>query len=434
MTVERIAILGGGSAYIPGILYGLAHSGAALAGSEIVLMDIDPARLPMMSKLGQRMVAEAQSQLTISATTSLEQALEGATFVLTNFRPGGLEGLRLDEEIPAKYGLLGQETTGPGGTFFALRSVPQALALCEQMERICPDAWMINYLNPTNFIADAVRRHSKIKSLAICDGGGNGLRYSVPERLGLPKERVTVYAGGLNHHTWMLQCQVDGMDAYPRFHEQMLARQREDPQPREDLQFALWSMETLGLWPSDPGYLFPYYDYDRAWANARTGHSLYRMFMTDLPYHWPRFEAMAEGAMPIEMDPNRHHTNVKHGDLAVEMIIAIANNRTQVFHVNVPNDGCFTNIRPGAIVEVPALVDRRGVRPLCMGELPKCVVGLTEALINWQELSVDAALAGDRRLVLQAVAAHPWVRDTAKAAAMCDEMLAAHATFLPQFK
>ena len=188
MSSQKIAIIGGGSPYVPGILASLTQAGAALHGSEIALMDIAPARLPMMTAIGQRMAADAAADLRITSTTDLTEALTGATFVLTNFRPGGLEGLRLDEAIPDRYGVLGQETTGPGGTSFALRSIPQVLALCQAMEAACPDAWLINYTNPANFVADAIRRQSDVKSISLCDGGGNGLRYELPKLLRVPQE------------------------------------------------------------------------------------------------------------------------------------------------------------------------------------------------------------------------------------------------------
>ena len=204
MPKERIVIVGGGSPYVPGILHAFAHSGEVLSRSEIVLMDVDPSRLPMMTELGQRMAVEAEADLRITGTTDLSQALQDATFVLTNFRPGGLEGLRLDEEIPSKYNILGQETTGPGGTFFALRAIPQVLDLCGHIEDICPDAWLINYVNPTNFVADAVRRKSYVKCIAICDGGGNGIRHSLPELLNIEPANVRVRAAGINHHSWLM--------------------------------------------------------------------------------------------------------------------------------------------------------------------------------------------------------------------------------------
>ncbi len=435
MPGEKIAIIGGGSAYAPGILYSLANSGDALAASEITLMDIDPARLPMMTKLGQRMVEEAQGNLAITSTTDLTQALEGATFILTNFRPGGLEGLRLDEVIPSRYSVLGQETTGPGGTFFALRSIPQVLHLCKRMEDVCPEAWMINYVNPVNFVADAVRRVSKIKCIAICDGGGNNLRYSLPEMLGVKQEEVQVRASGVNHHTWLMELRIAGKDGYPilRAHlRQPKAKGRGELQ--RHLDFAAWMLEEYKIMPANPTYLFPYFNYDEALANYRAGHSLYHMFMTDLPEHWPNFEAMAKGEVPIHMDFSKHHTDVGHGDLAVQIILAIASNEGKEFHVNVPNEGSITNLPEGAIVEVPALVDASGVKPFSMGKLPKGVLGLTLSLIAWQELSVDAALSGDRDLLLQALLAHPWLLSISKAEKMCDELLSAHAAHLPQFQ
>lgn len=434
MPGNKIAIIGGGSAYVPGIMYSLAHSGAALSGSEIALMDISPSRLPLMVRLGQRMADEAGSRLTVTSTTDLREALDGATFVLTNFRPGGLEGLRLDETIPAKYGILGQETTGPGGTFYALRSIPEALRLCAAIEENCPDAWVINYLNPTNFVEDAMRRRSRVKSIAICDGGGNGLRFSLPRMLGVGPEEIRVRAAGVNHHTWLLDLRVAGRDGYPLLRKQVQSAALDDEGQRgRYAEFSRWMLERYGVYPANASYLYPYYNYAKALASYQTGHSLYKMFATDLPIHWPRFEAMAEGTAPIVMDTTMHHTNVGHGELAVEIIVALATDDTREFHVNVPNQGSITNLPNGALIEVPALIDSSGVTPLCVGELPKGVVGLTEALINWEQLSVDAALSGDRDLVVQALLAHPWVVSVEAAERLCDEMLSAHAAYLPQF-
>jgi 6-phospho-beta-glucosidase len=172
---HKIAIIGGGSAYVPGILDALVRVKEPLRQSEIALMDITTPGMAVMAGLGKRMIAEAGADLELTRTTDLAEALKGADFVVSNFRAGGFKGALLDYTIPDKYDLIGQETTGPGGTFFALRSVPQMLALCAAMEKNCPDAWLINYVNPTNFVADAIRRKSRIKCIAICDGGGNHL-------------------------------------------------------------------------------------------------------------------------------------------------------------------------------------------------------------------------------------------------------------------
>ena len=435
MPNEKIVIVGGGSAYVPGILYSLANSAKALGASEIALMDIDPSRLPLMTALGQRMVAEAGSDLTITSTTDLDESLTSATFILTNFRPGGLDGLRLDEAIPDRYGVLGQETTGPGGTSFALRSVPQVLDLCSAMEETCPDAWLINYTNPANFVADAIRRRSTIKSVSLCDGGGNGLRYEMPDLLGVPQHDVRVRAAGINHHTWLIELRVGNEDGYPLLYE-LGARQDSHLTERQQrhLAFCTWMLDRFGVWPGNASYLYPYFNYDEALAEFRNGRSLYQLFMNDLPVHWGRFQAMADGSAPIELDTSMHHTDVGHGDIAVQVMLAISTNTPQEYHVNTANHGAIANLPADAIVEVPAIIDGSGVRTLSVGNLPESVAGFTQELIAWQERSVDAALSGDRNLVVQAIMTHPFVHSTSVADRLADDLLAAHAAFLPQFQ
>lgn len=439
MAKEKIVIVGGGSAYVPGFVYSLAHTGEILLGSEICLMDIDPRRLPMMQKLAARIISEAGTNLKVTQTTDLEEALSNATFILANFCPGGLEGRHLDEEIPNKYNILGQETTGPGGTFFALRSIPQVVELCEKIEKICPEAWVIDYVNPTNFVADAIRRKTKVKNISICDGGGNGLKYSLLDLLGVDLEQVRVRAAGINHHTWLMEIRIGGEDGYPLLKKKIQGL----PEISEKLtsewdpytEFTKFILGKYGVFPANAYYLYPYFNHSAVLAEYRAGgHSGYRRNIRDLPEHWKNFEAMAEGKMPIYFDPTKIHTRVQHADIAIQIIVAIATNDTKEFHVNVPNDGCITNLPQGSIVEVPALVDKSGVKPLCMGDLPKGVVGLTSCLVNWQELSVDAALTGDKNLTLQALLAHPWILSMRDAEKMCQEMLSAHANYLPQFR
>jgi len=389
-----------------------------------------------MQKLGEMMVKDAGTKLKVTSTTKLKESLDGATFVLTNFRPGGLECLKMDEEIPLKYGILGQETTGPGGTFFALRSIPQVLSLCESMEDICSDAWLINYVNPTNHVADAVNRKSKVKCLAICDGGGNGSTYGLTEAFRMKLGEVRLRCGGTNHPTnWLMELTVKGEDGLPLLRKMTEERLRKaEGEDKKYLEFRIKIWDTYGIYPVNAGYLYPYFYHDEALARQRSGESLYHRFMKDLPIHWKSFDAMAKGEKPLQLDPKMHHTAIGHGDIATELILSIATNRQREFHVNIPNEGSIMNISQGSTVEVPALVDARGARPFCLGALPRGARGLTEAVINWEELSVDAALAGDRELVLQALVAHPrWPINFDKAEKLCDEMLKAQAKHLPQF-
>jgi 6-phospho-beta-glucosidase len=436
MVEEKIAIIGGGSAYVPGILYSFAQEGEKISGSEISLMDIDPFRLPTIQKLGARMVKEAGFNLKITSTTNLKESLDGATFVLTNFRPGGIESLKLDEEIPAKYGILGQETTGPGGTFFALRAIPQVLSLCESMEDVCPEAWLINYTNPTNFVADAVNRKSKVKCLSICTGGGNGSYYRLTEALNLKLGEVRLRCAGTNHPAnWLIDLQVKGEDGLPflrKLTTERLMKTNGKEKQYEEFRLKFW--DIYGVYPVNISYLYPYFHHDEALAMYLAGDSLYNRFMRDLAIHWNNFEAMARGEKPVVLDRKMHHTAVGHGDIATQLIISLATNKQREFHLNIPNNGSIADISTESIVEVTAVVDASGARSLCLGRLPKGVLGLTQAIINWEELTVDASLAGDRELVLQALLAHPrWPLTLDKAKNLCDEMLKAQSRYLPQF-
>lgn len=438
MEIGKIAIIGGGSPYIPMVLYSFAHCGGVFSGAEVCLMDIDGSRLPIIQALGTNIAKDAKADIKFTATTSLEEALSGSDFVISNFRAGGVESLRLDEEIPVKYGVFGNETTGPGGTFYALRSIPQTLNLCRSVEAICPDAWFINYTNPTNFVADAVRRKSKVKIIAVCDGGGNGLSHELAASFGKRDGEVRLRCAGTNHPAnWIIDIQVGGEDGYPLLDQHIIDEiaKAKKPEIRREFEFNAEIMETYGVYPANSVYLFPYFHHDEALALFRSGcWSLYKTFMEELPAQWRRFEAVAKGESLDLMDTTMHHTGTAHGDLSTKIIAAIATNKQTELHLNVPNEGAITNLPHGAIVEVPALIDAGGVKPLCMGKLPKGLRALASEIINWEELTVDAALSGDRKMLLQALMAHPkWPVTYDKAGKICSEMLVAHSKYIPQF-
>src|SRR4051812_48719023 len=167
----KIAYIGGGSAYAPGVVRSFIGLPSIFAGSEIALMDIDADNVQLVKRLGDGMVRSSDADIRISATTDRREALMGADFVLTSFRAGGFKARALDERIPLSYGVIGQETVGPGGFFFALRNLRVVRDLCAEMEELCPGAWLMNYANPTNIIGEAVSRFSGVKVLALCDGG-----------------------------------------------------------------------------------------------------------------------------------------------------------------------------------------------------------------------------------------------------------------------
>src|SRR3954464_11507385 len=184
----KIAYIGGGGAFAPGVVRAFINS-PVYEGSEVALMDVDAPNLEVVRRLCERMAGAQGSKLRVTASTERREALAGAVFVLTWFRAGGFKAQALDERIPLKYGVIGQETVGPGGFFFALRNLRVIRELCAEMEALCPDAWLVNYANPTNIIGEAVSRFSPVKVLALCDGGKHDA-FQVAAILGRPPTEV----------------------------------------------------------------------------------------------------------------------------------------------------------------------------------------------------------------------------------------------------
>lgn len=218
MSNEKIVFLGGGSPFIPSLIYIILENKEKLDGSEICLMDLDPSRLPTLVKVGEVLSKKANANMKFTSTSNPKEALEGATFVLPAYRVGGLKHMEYDIEIPSKHGIAGDETGGPGGTFMAQCTIPVTVEYCKMMEDLCPDAFAISYVNPANFIADAVRRETKIKFISICDCFAGFAMSYLPRMLNLPpferryctNEDIRPRAIGVNHLTWLVDLQVNG--------------------------------------------------------------------------------------------------------------------------------------------------------------------------------------------------------------------------------
>src|SRR6185437_12650990 len=170
MARVKIAYLGGGSSRAPGTMASFIHHGAEFDGAEFVLIDLDADHLEITRRMATRMAQAAGLDITVTATTDMRRGLADVDAVLSSFRPGGFEARALDERIPLRQGVIGQETQGPGGFFMALRAIAVLRELCTEMEEICPDAWIFNYTNPVNLVAEAVTHHSPLRIVSLCEG------------------------------------------------------------------------------------------------------------------------------------------------------------------------------------------------------------------------------------------------------------------------
>jgi 6-phospho-beta-glucosidase len=422
----KIAIVGAGSGYMPGVIRGLLHRSAELAGAELACYDPDPGHLALMTRLATAMFAARGAGFTVVAHAELKPALDGADFVFTTFRPGGMAARHLDESIPLRHGVVGQETAGPGGFLMACRSVP---VLLEIARLTGPDAWIINYTNPTNIVTDAVTRYSPgTKILGLCDQhvGDTEMWATL---LGLPADRLEADWIGLNHATWASRVRLDGLEIDLPRRLAALEPPSGGATPWRDPSRMAALGTALGLLPNS--YAKYYFFHDEVVRELRDkGTTRAQDIMAVLPSYYERIAAEAGKNDP---DPSRDRGGGEHGEFAVDVICAIARDERQRTIVNTVNAGAISSLEDDAIVEVPAIVGRQGATPLVMGPLPRPVRGLTQAVHQYERLAADAAATGDVRVALQALMAHPFVRGKDTAETILAEGLAAHAAHLPQF-
>jgi 6-phospho-beta-glucosidase len=425
----KLTYVGGGSTRAPGTMASLVLRGAQFAGSEIVLVDLDADRLEVVRELTRRMAAAYGVDLRVTTSTDRAVGLRDADIVLTSFRPGGFEARYLDECVPLKHGVIGQETQGPGGFFMALRSINVMRDIVADVERVAPRAIIVNYTNPVNIVSEAVTHHTSIPTISLCDGP---LHYApdVVRDAGLEPSRLDHVMVGLNHTGWTVRHLYDGEDVMPLIRDAAERRRRassDDPQADRLLQLAA----AMGALPSS--YLYYYYFRDEALEEAQHSPTTRAQdIMAEVDGYWRHYREQAASSSP-RLDPARSRGGILELELAIDVIDAIVNDLRTQWPVNVPNAaGAMPGFPSDLVVEVPAIVGRNGATPVAVPALSRQVRGLIEALGEYQALTAEAAWTGTRRDAIAALTAHPLVVSLSKAEAIYDEMAAAHRAWLPE--
>ena len=428
MARIKIAYIGGGSTRAPGTLASFIEQGENFAGSEIVLIDLNRERLELVKKLADKMARAKGAQLKVSVAPNQRDGLRDAQAVLSSYRPGGFEARYLDESIPLKYGVIGQETQGPGGFFMALRSVEAVKSIVKDMEDVCPGARLFNYTNPVNIIAEAVTHHSAIPTVSLCEGPIIFPR-EIAALADLEPDKVDAVMIGLNHASWSVRHTYgDGEDFVALVTEAYERKKDTDMDPRGKRL-----LELTAKMGSVPAQYYLYYYYRDAILKELTQKSTTRAqdIMASVPDYWRHYREQAELDNP-QLDPERSRGGINELELAIDVMDAVYNHRQEVWPVNVPNRGALADFPDDMVVEVPGLVDGNGVTPIAFGQLPKQVVGLTKMLGEYQALTAEAAWCGTRRDAVRALTANPLVLSLPKAEALYDEMSAALKDYLPE--
>lgn len=421
MTQLKFAVIGAGSSYTPEIIEGLAHMGAKLPVARMDFYDIDPARVETVAGFCRRFCQHLGLQIDIRVQPERAAAIEGAQFVITQIRVGGNRQRAVDERTALDLGVLGQETTGPGGMFKALRTIPPMLEIAREVERINPNAWIINYANPTGILAEAVLNHSDAKMLALCSGGA-APRGIAARALGVAGERIDYRFFGLNHLNFAYDFTIDGRPITDAEFERMA-----DHHARSGIDADL--LKAIRAIPiSYLGYFFHrQHKVEQLQAKAQTRGEEVQALEGEL------FAAYADPQQYEKPAALARRGGGGYAGVALGVIDAIHNNTGDVYVVNTLNDGATPYLPANASMEIAAVVNAAGARPLAIPELPRAVWGLVAAVKNYEQLTVEAAVTGNKETALLALLAHPLVGDWDLAKRIWDAMYPANREFLPNF-
>lgn len=428
MARIKLAYIGGGSTRAAGTMASFVEQGASFDGSEVVLIDLDAERLGIVQTIARKIAHARGLDLTITTTTDRRAGLRDCDAVLTSFRPGGFEARYLDESIPLKHGVIGQETQGPGGFFMALRSIAVMREIVADVEAVCPSARLFNYTNPVNIVSEAVTHHTDIPTVSLCEGPiVSNREYAAV--VGLDPDLVDAVSIGLNHGSWSVRQRYDGQDLMPLLREGYERLRREEDAPREDLRLLELACEMDSL----PSSYFQYYYFkDEILAELRAKPTTRAQdIMAQVPDYWAHYREQAERDEP-QLDRARSRGGIHELELGIDVMDAIYNDRREVWYVNVPNHGSIADFPDDLVVETVAYVDRNGIVPLVMGQLPRHVAGLVKMLGEYQALTAEAAWSGTRRDAVRALASHPLVLSLPLAEALYDDLAAAHRALLPE--
>ncbi len=428
MARIKLAYIGGGSTRAAGTMASFIQQGENFDGSEVVLIDLDAERLGIVQTIARKMARARGLDITFTITTHRREGLHDCAAVLTSFRPGGFEARYLDESIPLKHGVIGQETQGPGGFFMALRSIYVTKSIIEDMEAICPNARLFNYTNPVNIVSEAVTHHTYIPTVSFCEGPIMTNR-GFAEMIGLDPAKLDAVSIGLNHASWSIQHLYAGQDFMPILQDAYERVRHSSEIAQEDLRL-LQLASTMGSLPST--YFQYYYCQDEILVALQAKPTTRSQdIMANVPDYWAHYREQAASDSP-ELDPSRSRGGIHELELAIDVMDAIYNDRKEVWYVNVPNQGSIADFPDDLVVETTGYVDCNGVVPLVHGHLPRHVLGLVQMLGEYQALTAEAAWSGTRRDAIRALASNPLVLSPAKAETLYDEMATAHRHYLPE--
>lgn len=428
----KVAVIGGGSSYTPELINGFLDRLDTFPLTELWLMDPLPERLEVVGKFAQRMVEAKGSPFAVHLTTDQRTAVANADYVTTQLRVGWMAARREDEYLGLRHGIVGQETTGVGGMAKALRTIPVLLKIAADMQELAkPDALLVNFTNPAGLVTEALTRYAPgVTAVGVCNAPLSTQLHLLnlinqDQADPIPVQRSQLKTVGLNHLTWHYGFTVDGEDVWPTIIERTLRDLRQSDQP-------MWPPELIESLQMIPNYYLEYF-YQTAQKVAQQ-------------QNWP--PSRAEQVMAIEeklfaqyAEPDRtepppglmERGGAYYSTVATQLLNAHANDLQELHVVNVRHNGAVAGWPADWVLELPCLVGKNGLTPLPADPLPPACFSLINAVKQYELLTVEAAVHGDRDAAYQALLCHPLGPAADQVQTVLDDLLLTHKPYLPQF-
>ena len=433
----KIVTIGGGSSYTPELVEGFIKRYDILPVKELCLVDIPEGKekLETVGALAMRMVEKAGVPMKITLSYNRQEALKNADFVTTQMRIGRLPARIKDERIPISHGMIGQETNGAGGMFKAFRTIPVILDIVRDIEKICPDAWLINFTNPAGMVTEAILRYTNFKkTIGLCNVPVNMVS-GFAKMLGVEEDEVTMEIQGVNHFIFATDVFVNGESRFDELLQKYAYLKEEDTIQMKNFVSLPYSPSFIKGLNAIPCPYHNYYFYTkeqlkeeqiqyqkgtvRGEVVSQTEEELFELYSHKELAEKPQQLAMRGGA--------------KYSDAACNLIASIYNNTGDIQYVDVRNNGAIADLPADSAVEVACRITSDGPKPIATGELKLPISGYVHMMKTFERLVCEAAVTGNRDLAVTALNMNPLCQSDSDANQVVDELIEAHKEFLPQF-
>jgi len=427
----KVSVIGGGSTYTPELLQGFIERQEVFPIDELWLMDIDPDRLEIVGGFAQRIARHKNARFKVVLSKDQSETIKHASYVITQLRVGHMASRRKDEYLGKRHGLIGQETTGIGGMAKALRTIPVILDIAGDIKQYSPDAWLVNFANPSGLVTEALTRYAPgINAVGVCNVSLT-TKMEILQRLNakmgtnyMPRD-ARIKTLGLNHLTWFYGFELDGIDYWPEIMNFLIEAMNKE----EDPYFDPHTLSMLKMFPNP--YLRYYYYTDEMYQKQN---------------HWP--PSRAEEVIKIESDlleiyaqkdrfepPEElmQRGGAYYSTVATQLINAHYNDLNEVHVVNVRHNGAVPGWNRDWVLELPCRVNKSGIAPIPTSPLPLVCESLIAQVKAYEILTAKAAMSGDRKSAYLALLAHPLGPSADKIDEVLNDLLETNREYLAKF-